>query len=120
MGKRGKEAVTPSAFWIELRVLGGEVWGRSLEEWARRGKPEPERNWVGGRAKASTNKLPSWKKSSLKPILHEPNSTSRPTLSTVSAGFCSPKCPLTSQLVTMEVPLVRSETNAKAENRLFL
>lgn len=110
----------PSAFWIELGVLGGEVWNRGLEERAKRGKPEQERSWVGGRAKASTNKLPSWEKSSLKPILHEPSSTSRSTLSTVSAAFCSPKCPLTSQLVTVEVPLVRSQTNTRAENHPVL
>lgn len=112
--------MVPSALWVELRVLGAEVWSRSLEERARRGKPEQERNWVGGRAKAFANKLPSWEKSSLKPILHEPNSASRSTLSTVSAGFCSPKGPWTSKLVTVEVPPVRSQSNTKGENHLFL
>lgn len=39
--------MVPSAHWIELRVLGEEVWSRSLEERARRGKPEQEK--LGGR-----------------------------------------------------------------------
>lgn len=40
MGEKGVEPVLPSALWLELRVLGGEVWSRSLDERARRGKPE--------------------------------------------------------------------------------
>lgn len=71
MGEKGVKPVVPSALWIELRVLGGEVWSRSLDETARRGKPEQERNWAGGRAKASTNKLPSWE-GEIQPETHSP------------------------------------------------
>lgn len=41
---------------------------------------------MDGGAKASADELPSWEKSSLKPILHEPNSASRST--TLNNSLC--------------------------------
>lgn len=41
---------------------------------------------MGGGAKASANEPSSWEKSSLKSILHEPNSASRPT--TLNNSLC--------------------------------
>lgn len=49
----------PSAFWIELRVLGGEVWSRSLEERARRGKRKRgETGWEAGQRPPPTSHPP--------------------------------------------------------------
>jgi len=55
-GAGGEEAVTPSALWIELRALGGEVWSRSLGERARRGKRKRrETGWTVGQRPLPTS-----------------------------------------------------------------